>query len=183
MTAEWVMDTGMFMLPQVWAPVPAKSNTAVPASPSMVMATWTGVPSSNQSTARRVAPAVWTWRRRKRSRMASSALAWMARMYRCTTGSVNSWQRRCSRVMPRWLAEILAFKSEMLSLRRRVALQPGRSATRRNRSRTSSSRKTPPLTIFMDLTIMPSCHSSLESGTMLVMPMPPMSVWWPREAT
>jgi hypothetical protein len=52
----------------------------------------------------------------------------------------------------------------MLSLSRRVALQPGRSATSKKAFRMASSSKTPLLTSFIVLIAIPSCQSSVASG-------------------
>lgn len=65
---------------------------------------------------------------------------------------------------PFWLAAIWAFKSDILSFRRRVELQPGSSATARKTLRIESSSKTPLLTSFIVLMAMPSCQSSVASG-------------------
>jgi hypothetical protein len=72
-----------------------------------------------------------------------------------------------------WFAEVWALRSEILSWTLRVGLQPGKLSAIRKTSRTSFYKKMPLFTIFNDFILRPSSYSSLESGIIDVVPLPP----------
>lgn len=111
-------------------------------------------------------------------RTADSAVCWIANMYRWTVGRPNSLIKALMSVIPRTLAAIWAFKSEMLSDSLRVPEQPSYRAGSSTRSRTtSSSLNLPAETSFVDSIAAPSCHRALEVGGMEPAVAPPISAW------
>ena len=175
---ESVTALGALWFPSTCGPVPVKSNTASPRSPSTVTLRWIGDPSSMASRA----SATRDPKRRRSRRTAAAQLCWMYSMYACTTRSERSRTMPSTSATPRLLAAIWALRSDTLSRRLRVPEESGEVGVVRMREMPSSW-NTPSETSLNATMAAPSCASEVELGGIEPGAMPPMSAWCPREAT